>query len=65
MGMSKKDFVDLADALRPYPDQVQGPLLLDIVRFCRQQNGQFKEGRWLSYLRGECGPSGGKIKEAK
>lgn len=60
MSMSRKDFVALADELRP--TDVQGPVLLALIRFMRQQNGQFKEDRWMAYPRGECGPNGGAIK---
>lgn len=63
MSMSRKDFVALADELRPAG--VEGPVLLALIRFMRQQNGRFNEDRWMMYLRGECGPMGGKIKEVK
>jgi hypothetical protein len=66
MSMSKKDFIALADEMRRVgPEFVQGPVLLGLVRFCRQQNPQFKEDRWLAYLRGECGPSGGAVKSGE
>lgn len=71
MSMSKKDFIGLADALRPFmkddaPFSRVGPLLVDnVARFCRAQNPRFNEDRWRAYLRGECGPSGGAVKGAK
>lgn len=75
MSMSKKDFVALADALRPFlamtPEHTKytylaaeakdGDAILDcLVRFCAQQNPRFNRERWLAYLRGECGTNGGK-----
>jgi len=33
-----------------------------LISFCKGQNYAFKEGRWLAYLAGECGPNGGKVK---
>ena len=65
MSMSKKDFVALADAVRPFyrlleHDTDRGILAGTLRDFCCQQNSNFKPQRWLSYLKGECGPSGGK-----
>lgn len=72
MSMTKKDFIALADALRATINAdttesrnglVQKDDLLDaLVSFCRQQNPNFMEGRWLDYLYGFCGQNGGKIK---
>jgi hypothetical protein len=78
MSMSKKDFIALADALRPI---IEGPVMVhetgkptrtiqdDLARamadFCAGQNPQFKRDRWLSYLRGECGPSGDAVKAVR
>lgn len=74
MSMSKKDFVALADALRPHlrpvviVDKVvgftrEGAPMSDVVdalaAFCRSQNPRFNEHRWRDYLAGKCGPSGG------
>lgn len=36
--------------------------VLMLARFCKKQNAAFKKERWLSYIDGECGPSGGRIK---
>ena len=64
MSMSKKDFVALADALRVpcmAGEAVDRSLLLaSLIAFCKSQNDQFKADRWIGYLRGDCGPSGGK-----
>ncbi len=67
--MSKKHFIALADALRaekPEPhwcankhaqwnQDVQA-----IARACRAANPSFDEDRWIAYINGKCGPSGGK-----
>lgn len=71
MSMSKKDFVELADVLRPYvifPEDGSEPILADdlclpLIRelrsFMKRQNSAFMDDRWMSYLRGTCGPNGG------
>lgn len=30
-----------------------------LARFCSRQNPRFNRERWLGYIAGECGPSGG------
>lgn len=68
MGMSEKNFVDLADTLREVKENSKGAvvsweeLLEELVRFCKRQNPRFDEERWLDYLEGSCGPSGGRAK---
>ena len=74
--MTKKHFIDLADHMKAvimtahrdatgvslvYTDTV----ISELANFCRRQNPNFNCGRWVSYIRGECGPSGGKIKKAR
>lgn len=71
MSMSKRDFVALADALRPMfspheesAENVAKYRVVDaLVGFMRGQNPRFNESRWRAFLAGECGPSGGKIKK--
>jgi hypothetical protein len=71
MSMSKKDFIALADAIRQHNEvSVKDPKFTDahlvtLAYFCREQNPAFKCGRWLAYIAGECGPSGGQIKKGK
>ncbi len=68
MSMSKKDFIRLADYIRdvtrcseqPFTDSQIGHL----ADFCREQNSAFKRERWLDYIAGNCGPSGGTIKKS-
>lgn len=65
MSMSKKDFIALADHIA-FANRSTSPefqfskaqinLLSD---FCAMQNPNFKRDRWLSYIKGECGPNGG------
>jgi hypothetical protein len=65
MSMTKKDLIQLADDIR----RVKGteheftPIQLDILGdFCKRSNPNFKRDRWLGYIAGRVGPSGGKIK---
>jgi len=71
MGMTKKDFIRLADKVREYQEakyrnhdiELEEPFLLDmLVEFCLEQNPRFKPSVFLGYVRGECGPNGGKVK---
>ena len=70
MSMSKKDFIALADELRPVLDDRPGvhmstrdeKVVDALCRFMRAQNPKFMEQRWRDYLAGDCGQNGGKIK---
>ena len=72
--MTKKDFIALADAIRDsnrtaencgIPEYRFTQLQLNILAaFCEQQNRLFNRSRWLSYIAGECGKNGGKVKAA-
>ena len=60
--MTKKEIIALADVIRfserngtSYPWHI----ILQLGEFCRRHNSHFKEDRWLSYIKGECGPNGG------
>ncbi len=35
-----------------------------LADFCETQNPRFNRSRWLSYIAGECGKNGGKLKAA-
>jgi hypothetical protein len=72
MSMSKKDFIALADALRPvlkvehvaadgtrsYGD---ARIVDAVADFCQKQNPLFKRDRWMGYLNGTNGKNGGKV----
>ena len=60
--MSKKHFIELADRIRYHRDAFTDEALDVLVSFCKSQNGNFKEDRFRSYINGECGPNGGKVK---
>lgn len=36
-----------------------------LADFCARQNPRFNRERWLGYINGECGPSGGAVKETR
>lgn len=64
MSMSKKDFIALAKRIKEYNEGFVGfgCEQVDIIAdFCATQNPRFNRERWLSYIAGECGPSGGKV----
>lgn len=78
MSMSKKDFIALADAMQfidlGKPITARGPLTKEaqardqeviesLCDFMRSQNPAFMRDRWLDYLAGNCGPSGGTVKK--
>lgn len=64
--MTKKHFIRLADAIQIHNKVHQNKFhknhLDTLAMFCREQNPRFNEDRWLSYIKGECGPNGGAIK---
>jgi hypothetical protein len=60
--MSKKHFIDLADRIRYHREAFTDEALNVLVSFCKSQNGRFNESRWRSYIAGECGPNGGRVK---
>lgn len=62
--MTKKHFIKLADFIRQLNgsnDRFTAEQLIKLSRFCRSQNENFNEARWLGYIAGECGPNGGRI----
>ena len=66
MGMSKKDFIALADAIRKHHADGRSRFTIEhmttLGAFCMQQNARFLPERWLAYAAGKCGPNGGKVK---
>lgn len=76
--MTKKHFIALADKLRDsthsallfhlsqhHPAVAHEAMRIiteDLATFCQSQNPRFNRERWIAYINGECGPSGGKVK---
>lgn len=67
--MTKKHFIALADAIKAHHAVNKHPLahfnkpqLEILAQFCAEQNPQFNHSRWLNYIDGNCGPSGGAVK---
>lgn len=72
--MTKKHFIALADVVRATEplklnqkvarasaEYRQWEYMRDaLATFLGNQNPRFLRGRWLAYIAGECGPSGGK-----
>jgi hypothetical protein len=72
--MTKKHFIELADAIRDHNriannrlkngDDSLAPFtpeqLGTLAHFCRLQNSGFMRDRWLAYIAGECGKNGGR-----
>jgi hypothetical protein len=74
--MSKKHFIELADTIKDHNASMHGlghdltqPFTSDqidaLAMFCAYQNPRFNRARWLGYIAGENGPSGGRIKKEK
>lgn len=66
--MTKKHFIALAEHIRfnnthekVYSDEV----IASLADFCGEQNSNFLRERWINFINGECGPSGGAIKKPK
>ena len=69
--MTKKHFIALADTLKaerpqdhwcPNKKAQWENDCKAIANFCAAQNPNFNRERWLDYIDGKCGPSGGKVK---
>jgi hypothetical protein len=69
--MSRKNFIELADAIRRHNELQQGttnPIVFGafhlntLATFCQSQNPAFKRERWLGYIKGVNGKNGGSIK---
>lgn len=64
--MTRKNFVALGDHIRQHYDPgtvvCWNEVLNILTQFCKSQNPAFKREWWIGYVRGECGPGGGKVK---
>ncbi len=61
--MNKKHFIALAEYLRDtagYCEPFTDSQLEHLANFCHAQNASFKRERWLGYIKGANGPSGGR-----
>ena len=65
--MTKKHFIELADALRTLTTSDDGSSVETaavyemLADFCAAQNPRFNKSRWLGYIAGTNGPSGGRV----
>lgn len=64
--MTKKHFIALADAIRignrfAGLETFSQEAINQLADFCQSQNSDFKRDRWLEYIAGKCGKSGGKV----
>jgi hypothetical protein len=66
--MSKKHFIALADMIRAHNKFASDPFtktqINELAGFCKRHNPNFDWDRWLDYIDGKCGPSGGAVKKA-
>lgn len=70
--MTKKHFIELADEIRrANAVRVNGEKTFDVLAvdvladFCARHNPRFNRSRWLGYIAGTNGPSGGEVKPRK
>ena len=61
--MTKKHFISLANYIKQH-NNWSTPKFTDehietLARFCNDANPRFDKTRWISYVKGECGPNGG------
>jgi hypothetical protein len=69
MGMSKKDFIALADTIRNFnslkdegcetANSFDTQQLTVLAAHFSENYPAFNRGRWLDYIAGKCGPNGG------
>jgi hypothetical protein len=63
--MTKKHFIALADRIRDFEKWNEPKFTVQqiemLASFCQSQNPYFNRERWLGYIAGENGPSGGKV----
>ena len=60
--MSKKHYIDLARTIRDNRAAFSDEAIARLADFCARQNCNFNRERWLGYIEGTCGPSGGAVK---
>lgn len=60
--MGKKDFIALADYIRncaAYCEPFTERQVEHLADFCHSRNPSFMRDRWVGFIKGQCGPSGG------
>ena len=67
--MTKKHFIALADWMKDHSSKSLSGGFTDshiqsLANFCEAQNPRFNRQRWIEYIAGKCGKSGGKVKQA-
>ena len=62
--MTKQHFIALADAIKAHGDLFGAEHIHVLAQFCQEQNINFNGDRWIDYIAGKCGKSGGKVKQA-
>jgi len=60
--MTKKQFIALADVIKSDICDFSPNAIEQLADFCQAEDPLFKRSRWLDYIAGKCGPSGGKKK---
>jgi len=60
--MSKKNFIALAQFIKDRPSIFTNEAIIELANFCQSQNNNFNRSCWLSFIKGECGSNGGKVK---
>jgi hypothetical protein len=66
--MTKKTFIRLAEYLKDtgnYCEPFTDKQIEHLSNFCHEQNRNFMRGRWIGYIKGECGSNGGRVKAEK
>lgn len=63
--MTKKHFIALAVEVRAMlaAGMISDAGIGRLALFCKDQNAEFNRDRWIGYIYGRCGSSGGKIKK--
>lgn len=63
--MTKKHFIALANWIKEHKQYANGfndNVIESLANFCQTQNVNFNRNRFVSYIKGECGSRGGKVK---
>lgn len=62
VSMTKKHFIALADLIKSDIHDFTPNAIERLADYCEAENPRFNRERWLDYINGKCGPSGGKRK---